>query len=132
MENQFEMVFAIVNSGYTEEVMDAYQEFMDEMQTDQKKTSKEKQEEKLKCFIVSNNSLEAIKLTEYLRAENINCEFDLTNKKFVKQLEKASKVAKYALILGEDELAQNKVTVKNLETSEQKLVNREEVIATIC
>ena len=46
------------------------------------------------------------------------------NKKFVKQLEKASKVAKYALILGEDELAQNKVTVKNLETSEQKIVDR--------
>ena len=65
-----------------------------------------------------------IKLTEELRAQGISCEFDLTNKKFVKQLEKASKVAKYALILGEDELAQNKVTVKNLETSEQKIVDR--------
>ena len=54
-------------------------------------------------------------------------EFDLTNKKFVKQLEKASKVAKYALILGEDEIAQNKVTIKNLETSEQKLVDRNEI-----
>ena len=43
---------------------------------------------------------------------------DLTNKKFIKQLEKASKVAKYALIIGEDELAQNTVTVKNLETSD--------------
>ena len=84
------------------------------------------------AFVVSNNPLEAIKLTEELRAQGISCEFDLTNKKFVKQLEKASKVAKYALILGEDEIAQGKVTVKNLETSEQKLVNREEVIATIC
>ena len=88
----------------------------------------EKQEEKLKCFIVSNNSLEAIKLTEYLRAENINCEFDLTNKKFVKQLEKASKVAKYALILGEDEIAQNKITIKNLDTSEQKTVGLKDVL----
>ena len=44
--------------------------------------------------------------------------------KFVKQLEKASKVAKYALILGEDEIAQNKITVKNLETSEQKTIDR--------
>ena len=50
--------------------------------------------------------------------------FDLLNKKFVKQLEKASKVARFALILGEDELAQNKVTVKNLETSEQKTMDR--------
>ena len=76
------------------------------------------------AFVVSNNPLEAIKLTEELRAQGISCEFDLTNKKFVKQLEKASKVAKYALILGEDEIAQGKVTVKNLETSEQKLTDR--------
>ena len=66
-----------------------------------------------------------------MRAQGVTCEFDLTNKKFVKQLEKASKVAKYALILGEDELAQGKVTVKNLETSEQKLVDRQEVIAEL-
>ena len=51
-------------------------------------------------------------------------QFDLTNKKFVKQLEKASKVAKYALILGEDELSQNKVTVKDLETAKQVSVER--------
>ena len=88
----------------------------------------EKQDEKTLAFIVSNNSLEAIKLSEELRIQGITCEFDLTNKKFVKQLEKASKVAKYALILGEDEILQNKVTVKNLDTSEQKLVSRIEVI----
>ncbi len=82
-------------------------------------------EEKLPAFIVCNKSLEAIKLAEELRTKGINCEFDLTNKKFVKQLEKASKVAKFALILGEDELAANKVTVKNLETSEQKTVDRD-------
>ena len=92
----------------------------------------EKPDNKLDGFVVSNNPLEAIKLTEELRTQGITCEFDLTNKKFVKQLEKASKVAKYALILGEDELAQGKVTVKNLETSEQKLVDRQKVITTIC
>ena len=84
----------------------------------------EKHDEKTQAFIVSNNPLETIKLTEELRAKGVTCEFDLTNKKFVKQLEKASKVAKYALILGEDEIAANKVTVKNLETSEQKTVDR--------
>ncbi|MBO5739322.1 histidine--tRNA ligase [bacterium] len=85
----------------------------------------EKMEYKTHAFVISNNSLEAIKLTEEVRNAGFSCEFDLTNKKFVKQLEKASKVAKYALILGEDEIAQNKVTVKNLETSEQKTVNRD-------
>ena len=87
----------------------------------------EKQDERLTAYIVSNNTIEAIKLTEELRAKNITCEFDLTNKKFVKQLEKASKVAKYALILGEDEIASGKVTVKNLDTSEQKTINKNEL-----
>ena len=87
----------------------------------------EKSDNKLDGFVVSNNPLEAIKLTEELRQAGFTCEFDLTNKKFVKQLEKASKVARYALILCEDELANNKVTIKNLEISEQVSVNREDV-----
>ncbi len=87
----------------------------------------EKQEEKLTAYVVSNNTLEAVKLTEELREEGISCEFDLTNKKFVKQLEKASKVAKYAVILGEDEIAKGEVTVKNLDSGEQKTVKRSEL-----
>ncbi len=55
----------------------------------------------------------------------------MTNKKFVKQLEKASKVAKYALILGEDEISAGKVTVKNLDTSEQTTVDRNDLSKTI-
>ena len=74
-----------------------------------------------------NNPLEAVKFAEELRQQGINCEFDLTNKKFVKQLEKASKVARFALILGEDEIASNQVTIKNLETSEQKTVERNNI-----
>ena len=38
--------------------------------------------------------------------------------------EKASKVADYALILGEDEIKTNTVSVKNLATSTQKSVAR--------
>ncbi len=87
----------------------------------------EKEEEKLTAYIVSNNTLEAIKLAEELRSEGITCEFDLTNKKFVKQLEKASKVAKYAVILGEDEISKNEVTIKNLDSGEQKTVKRAEL-----
>ena len=87
----------------------------------------EKQEERLTAYIVSNNTLEAVKLTQELRQKGISCEFDLTNKKFVKQLEKASKVAKYAVILGEDEISKGEVTVKNLDTSEQTTVKREEL-----
>ena len=91
----------------------------------------QKEAERTTAFVVSNNILEAIKLTEELRRQNVTAEFDLTNKKFVKQLEKASKVSKYALILGEDEISTNKVTVKNLDTSEQKTVAREDLLKEI-
>ena len=87
----------------------------------------EKEDTRTTAFVVSNEPLEAIKLTEELRAKGISTEFDLTNKKFVKQLEKASKVAKYALILGEDEIKSNQITVKDLDKSEQKTIARDKI-----
>ena len=68
-----------------------------------------------------------MQLAEELREDGFNVEFDLSNKKFTKQLEKASKVADFALILGEDEINSGKVSVKNLATSEQKTVSREDL-----
>ena len=53
-------------------------------------------------------------------------EIDLTNKKFTKQLEKASKIAKFAIILGEEELEKNMISVKNLSTGNQTSINRSE------
>ena len=86
---------------------------------------------KLDAYIVSNNSSEAFKLAEELREQGFNVEFDLANKKFTKQLEKASKCAKFALILGEDEINAGKVSVKNLSTSEQVTVDRKETGAKL-
>ena len=83
--------------------------------------------EKLDGYIVSNSSADAFELAQELRAKGLNVEFDLANKKFTKQLEKASKVAKFAIILGEDEINSGKVSVKNLSTSEQISVAREDV-----
>lgn len=87
--------------------------------------------EKLDGYIVSNSSVDAFKLAQELREQGFNIELDLANKKFTKQLEKASKVAKYALILGEDEIKANKVSIKNLATSEQVTVDRDEVTEKI-
>lgn len=89
------------------------------------------EQEKLDAFIVSNSPAEAFKLAEELRSNGIKVEFDLANKKFTKQLEKASKTADYALILGEDEIKANKVSVKNLSTSEQVTIDRVDVINKI-
>ncbi len=82
----------------------------------------QKQEEKLTAYVVSNNTLEALKLVSHLREHNISCDFDMTNKKFTKQLEKASKIVNYALILGEDEINAKQVSVKNLKTSTQNTI----------
>ena len=87
---------------------------------------KEKECSKLDGYIVSNNTTEALKLAQELRLQGLNIELDLTNKKFTKQLEKASKIANYALILGEDEIKNNKVSVKNLTTGEQITIRRED------
>ncbi len=87
--------------------------------------------EKLDGYIVSNSSAEAFKFAQELRNQGLKIEFDLANKKFTKQLEKASKVAKFALILGEDEIKANKVSIKNLSTSEQVTVDRIDVTAKI-
>lgn len=84
--------------------------------------------DKLDGYIVSNFPVEAFALAQELRDAGKTVEFDLANKKFTKQLEKASKTARYALILGEDEIKENKVSVKNLETSEQVTVDRNLVL----
>jgi len=80
--------------------------------------------EKLDGYIVSSDTPEAFMLAEELRAQGLKVEFDPAGKKFTKQLEKAAKCAKFAIILGEDELQNGKVSVKNLETGSQVLVDR--------
>lgn len=79
---------------------------------------------KLQAYVVSNYPVEALKLVNELRGQNISVDFDFTNKKFGKQLEKASKLANFAVILGEDELNSNSVSIKNLATSEQDTIKR--------
>ena len=83
-----------------------------------------KETKKLDGYIVSNYPVDAFVLAEELRSQGLNVEFDLANKKFTKQLEKASKVAKYAVILGEDEILKNQISIKNLELGKQITVDR--------
>lgn len=85
-------------------------------------------QEKLDAYVVSTDKKEALKLVKYLRDNNKKADFDFNGKKFTKQMEKASKVAKYAVILGDDEIASGKVSIKNLDTSEQITVNQTELI----
>ncbi len=87
----------------------------------------EQKNKKLTAYVVSTNIEETIKLIAELRNNGISADFDMTNKKFTKQLEKASKVANYALILGEDEIANNTISIKDLNASTQQTINRNEL-----
>lgn len=79
--------------------------------------------EKIDYFIVSQNTKEAVKLARKLRENNKKADFDMQARKWVKQLEKASKIAKSAILLGEDEIKEGFYSVKNLETGEQVRIN---------
>lgn len=87
--------------------------------------------EKLDGYIVSSSTADAFILAEELRNQGLKVEFDPAGKKFAKQIEKASKTAKFALILGEDEIKSNKVSVKNLETGSQILVDRADCVKAV-
>ena len=87
----------------------------------------QKEPQKLDAYVVSTNTEEALKLVNDLRKSGVKVDFDMTNKKFTKQLEKSSKLANYALILGEDEIQNGTVSVKNLNNSEQISAKREEL-----
>ena len=79
-------------------------------------------------YIISDNPVETVKLAQKLRDIGKSVEFDYQGKKFGKQFEKAGKIANFALILGEDEIKSNEISVKNMQTGEQKKYKREEFL----
>lgn len=85
----------------------------------------------LNSYVVSTNENEAIKLVAELRNNNISADFDMTSKKFTKQLEKASKLADIAIILGDDEIKNNQVSIKNLKNSTQITVDKSQMFEEI-
>jgi len=91
------------------------------------------EEKPLDLFLVTNNTKKAFELAEKFRKQGISCDFDLANRKFQKQIEKASKCgAKFAVILGEDEISSGVMTLKNMQTGDQqKLPSFEDVIKAV-
>lgn len=86
----------------------------------------------LDVFIVTNNMTKAFEISEKLRKEGLSCDFDLANRKFQKQIEKASKTgAKFALILGEEEISSGVLCLKNMETGEQNRLHSFEVLVQL-
>ena len=80
-------------------------------------------EEKLDYFVVSKFPNIALKIVSNLRKKGFSADFDMQGRKFVKQLEKAGKIAKKAIIIAEEEIEKGFYTIKNLETGEQETVS---------
>lgn len=69
-----------------------------------------------------------IKVATLLRKQGINTEIYLNNKKLKAKFKYADKLKiPYVIILGEDEIANNKFKLKNMETGEEKEYSLEEI-----
>lgn len=67
-----------------------------------------------------------------LRAAGINTEVYFEDAKLKKKLDYANKIGiKYVILIGEDEVTNNQVTLKNMHTGQQVTTSLEEVIKTI-
>ncbi len=81
-------------------------------------------------FVISvgNTQKESLKIAQMLREKGAKVEIDLLQRGLSKNLDYADKKGiPFALILGEKELKQKKVLMKNLESGEENLVNLNDV-----
>lgn len=89
-------------------------------------------EQKIDAYIVCQDLKETLKMAKILRNSGLKTEFDMQGKNFSKGFEKALKSgAKFAIILGEEEIASNKVTVKNLLTKEQQTLDTKDILTIL-
>lgn len=92
-------------------------------------------ENALKVFLVvlgDAAKVPAFKLLEKLRNENINATMDYAGRSMKAQMREANKSgAPYTLIIGEDEVKNNAVQLKNMAKSEQETVNIDEIISKL-
>ena len=75
--------------------------------------------------MISDNGI-ILKVAKNLRDNGISCETDVVNRGVKAQFKYANKVnAKYTVIIGEEEVAENSVKLKNMDTGEERLVKME-------
>ena len=95
---------------------------------------KEEQNSISKVLVVSmvEDNSKALEVATELRSENINAEVYLENKKIKAKFKYADRLAiPYVIVIGEDEIANNTVTLKNMQTGEQETLKIKEVIKKI-
>ena len=81
---------------------------------------------------MDNNYEECAKIASTLRENGIKAQVDFENKKIAKKFKYADKLnVKYVIVIGEDEIKNDVVTLKNMETGEQNTLKLKEVLALL-
>ena len=81
---------------------------------------------------MDNNYAECAKTASILRENGLNVQVDFENKKIVKKFKYADKLnVKYVIVIGEEEVKNNVVTLKNMLTGEQNTLEIEKAIEII-
>lgn len=83
------------------------------------------------CIITIGEStkLEGIRLTNYLREHGLRCEIDYINHNLKPQFKLSDRVfAKKVIIIGEDEVINDLVKVKDISTKEEKMIKVEDIL----
>ena len=81
---------------------------------------------------MDNNYDECAKIASALRENGLKVQVDFENKKLAKKFKYADKLnINYVIVIGEDEIKNNVVTVKNMITGEQNTVTLEESVKII-
>lgn len=83
-------------------------------------------------IIPMGNNIQAMKIAQDLRKEDIKVDMEMNDKKLKKSLNYANlENIPFVIIMGEEELKENKVILKNMKTGEQEKVKMEEVAQKI-
>ena len=94
--------------------------------------SEKKSISKVLVIPMTENLEKCMEIATTLRKEKINTEIYLADKKIKAKFKYADKLnIPYTIVIGDDEIANNKVTLKCMETGEQETLSIEEVIEKI-
>lgn len=86
-----------------------------------------------KVFIIPINiGLEAVKLVDNLRKENINAEIDLMNRSITKNLDYANSLdIPFVVFIGKEELKSKEFKLKDMKTGKEKLLSEKNLIKAL-
>ena len=86
-----------------------------------------------KVYIIPmKNNIESLKIAKILRDNNISVDIEMNSKKIKKSLDYANQEnIPFVIIIGDDELKENKVVFKDMLNNSQEIISIEKIIKRI-